>query len=178
MNPIRGLFIVVAAAVAVATATPAAAQAQPSAYDQSYVISAHQAYLAGIAAADLAAQRGTASQVKDLGTRFHDEYTKLDADLVPLAERLGVKLPGEVTENQQAVTDQLKQATAGQPFDWLWLRTQRAATGNSLDNISHERNYGTDLAIKAHAEQALNTIRDQYVAIDEAGAQLGTWPGW
>ncbi|MDI1463155.1 DUF4142 domain-containing protein [Catellatospora sp. KI3] len=174
MNPIRGLFIVVAAAVAVAVATPAAAQPSPN--DLTYMISAHQAYLAGMAAADLAAQRGTAAQVKDLGNRFHDEYAKLDADLTAVADRAGVKLPGEMTENQQAVAAELKQATAGAPFDWLWLRTQRAATGNSMKDISQERNYGSDRTVKAHAEQALNVIRDQYVAIDEAGAQLGVWP--
>ncbi|WP_212830315.1 DUF4142 domain-containing protein [Catellatospora sp. TT07R-123] len=174
MKPIRWLFIVVVATVAVAVATPAAAQPSPN--DKTFLVSAHQAYLAGMAAAGLAAQRGTASQVKDLGNRFHDEYAKLDADLTAVAQRSGVKLPGEMSQNQQAVADQLKQATAGAPFDALWLRTQRAATGDTMKDIQQERNYGTDRAVKAHADQALDVVRDQYVAVDAAGAQLGLWP--
>ena len=150
----------------------ASASASASGQDAQYLQQAHQTNLAEIAAGKLAQQKGHSQTVKNLGAKFVTDHTKLDQELKPVAQTLGVGLPNAPNAQQQAVAAQLNKVS-GTPFDRLFVTTQLAGHMQAMQAGQREIDTG-------HAPQAVKVARDSapviashHQALDSAARSLG-----
>ncbi|SCL68952.1 Predicted outer membrane protein [Micromonospora citrea] len=163
-----------AALVLVGIAPAAAAQAavQPSQQDTQYLEAVHQINLFEITSGDLAQQKGQNQGVKDLGARFKTDHTQLDQTVQQTASQLGVELPSEPTADQQAVIDQLNNAS-GEEFDRLWVTSELAGHVQAIQATQTEISQGSDQSVVQLAQTALPTLQAHYDALVQLAEQLG-----
>jgi putative membrane protein len=126
---IRGAVLLLAA-LAVVLLGPAAMasattpdQGHVSQQDKAFLVAAHQSNLAEIATGKLADQKGASKQVRELGRMLVTDHTKLDADLVKVAKKLGVDLPSQPNAEQRKFAAELKRLS-GKAFDRAWVAGQ------------------------------------------------------
>ncbi|GAA3276868.1 DUF4142 domain-containing protein [Dactylosporangium vinaceum] len=157
-----GLFVLAAAP----------AQAAPSQQDSTFLVAAHQANLAEIAAGNLAQQKGQSQQVKDLGSKFVADHTQLDAATSQTAQALGVALPGSPNSEQQALAARY-QAANGTDFDALFIATQMDAHMKAAANGQREISSGSDAQAKKAAQDAAPVINSHHDLLRSAASALG-----
>lgn len=172
---IRRFGIVLGLAVAAlmpGVAAHARPAAVPSAQDTQFLQAAHQSSLAEIAAGQLAQNKGISQQVKDLGTRFVADHTKLDQGLQATASTLGVSLPSTPNPTQQSVQAQLE-AASGSQFDAQFITTQLEAHTLAMQLGETELAQGSDPAAKQVAQDAAPVIAAHHQALEQAAQDLG-----
>ncbi len=101
------------------TAQAASANAQ----DKTWLVAAHQANLAEIAAGKDAEKNASDNDVTALGKMFVTDHTKLDAGVKKLATKYGVTLPSAPSAAQQASLAAVKQ-NSGNAYDKAWVRAE------------------------------------------------------
>ena len=106
-----------------AAATDAARPDQVSQQDVTFLVQAHQSNLAEIATGRLAERKASSAKVRALGRMFVRDHTRLDAELVKVAKKLGVRLPSAPNAQQKALAAKLEKLT-GRAFDRAWLDAQ------------------------------------------------------
>lgn len=142
-----------AAALAV---SPAAAQ--PSEQDEAWMVTAHQGNLAEIAAGTAAQEQGTTEEVREMGATLIADHEALDADLVALAEELGVELPDQPSPEQEAALAEVREHQ-GEAFDTAWIASQIEGHRMSLAAGQEEIANGSDEQVIALAEAAAPVIQ-------------------
>ena len=163
---------VIAAAAGVLLIPGTAASAAPSDQDTAYLRAAHQSNLTEIAGGRLAQQKGASQEVKDLGARFVADHTKLDATLTDTAESLGVDLPSEPNQEQQALAARY-QAASGDDFDALFVSTQMDAHMKAMALGRTEIADGSDAQAKKVAQNAAPVVEAHHDLLDAAASELG-----
>jgi putative membrane protein len=159
-----------------ATAPAVAAQSDQ---DASWLRAAHQANLAEIAAGNAAQQSATTEDVRNLGRMFVQMHTELDNQLKPVAEQLGVELPGQPTARQQ---EQLAavQEKSGQAFDTAWIAQQIESHANTLAATQQELQAGSNQQVLELARTATPVVEQHLTALRSAAQKYGvptTVPG-
>ncbi|MEU4250165.1 DUF4142 domain-containing protein [Amycolatopsis sp. NPDC026612] len=165
--------LLAAAPAAAAAPAPAArpAQADVSAQDREYLNRTHQNNLYEIVTGTLA-ERGGCARVRELGPRFAEHHTALDADLIAVATGTGVMLYS-VPDNDQLTQIADLAARSGRDFDTAWLRDQVAAHLRATALGEWETRYGWSSAVKALAARSEPVLRhhlDETLAAIEACA--------
>ena len=163
---------VVAAVAGLLLVPGTAASAAPSDQDTAYLRAAHQSNLTEIAGGRLAQQKGQSQEVKDLGARFVEDHTTLDAALTDAAEALGVDLPSEPNEEQQALAARYE-AASGDDFDALFVSTQMDAHMKAMNLGRTEIAEGSDAQAKKVAQDAAPVIEAHHDLLDSAARDLG-----
>ncbi|ASW56082.1 DUF4142 domain-containing protein [Plantactinospora sp. KBS50] len=175
---IAGLAVIglAPAAAAAATATQETAapsgSASPSQQDGQYLQTIHQVNLAEIASGNMAQQKASNQQVKDLATQFVTDHTQLDQAVQSTASQAGVTLPNSPTNDQQAVLNQL-QGLNGQAFDNAWVTAQVAGHQQAIQATEAEVNQGSDPAVKQLAQQALPILQAHLESLQALAQSLG-----
>jgi putative membrane protein len=152
--------------------TGTAAFAAPSSQDSSYLKAAHQGNLAEIAGGQLAQQKASSQEVKDLGARFVADHTKLDAALQSTASALNVTLPSAPNPQQQALAARYR-AASGSAFDTLFVSTQTDAHMGAMQLGQTEIAQGSDPQVKKAAQSAAPVIAAHQRLLSEAARALG-----
>ncbi|MBF9127414.1 DUF4142 domain-containing protein [Plantactinospora sp. S1510] len=158
-----------AAPSATPSATPSSAL---SAQDRQFLQSIHQVNLAEIATGNLAKQKGTSQEVKDLGGRFVTDHTQLDQKVQSVASSGALTLPNKVTSEQQAVMNQL-QNVSGADFDTQWITSQLTAHTQAMQLVQAELTQGSDPSAKQVAQQAAPVLQAHHNALVAAAQSLG-----
>ncbi|MCM0675475.1 DUF4142 domain-containing protein [Micromonospora phytophila] len=158
--------------VGVAPAAVAQAAAQPSQQDTQYLQAIHQSNLFEITAGELAQQKGQNQGVKDLGERFRTDHTQLDQSVQQTATQLGVELPDEPSADQQAVLEQLNNAS-GEEFDRLWVTSELNGHVQSIQATQTEISQGSEQSVVQLAQTALPILQAHYDALVQLAEQLG-----
>lgn len=168
----RTLWTLAAAAAVLLSGAPAAAalRAEPSAQDKQYLIAAHQAHLAEIAAGRLAQEKGGTSGVRELASTLVNDHAAMDVRLSGVARQLGVDLPTEPTEDQQRVYASL-QGASGPAFDRLWVSSRRQAHVLAMNEGETELANGSDQSAKQVAAEAAPTLAGHHDALGKLAAQ-------
>lgn len=105
-------------------ATAGAAQAaSASTQDKTWLVAAHQANLAEIAAGTDAQKNATDNDVSDLGKMFVTDHTKLDKTVKSLAKKYDVTLPSGPSAAQKAMLASVQQ-NSGAAYDKAWVRAE------------------------------------------------------
>jgi len=84
--------------------------------DAAFMVEAAGINLEEIKLGELAQERGTIADVKDLGKMMVDEHTKAQNNLQTLADSKSISLPASLTEDGQDAWDKLSDKT-GKDFD-------------------------------------------------------------
>ncbi|MFG2100576.1 DUF4142 domain-containing protein [Micromonospora echinaurantiaca] len=158
--------------VGLAPATAAQAAAQPSEQDRQYLQAIHRVNLFEITTGDLAQQKAQNQAVKDLGAMFKTDHTQLDQTVQQTASQLNVELPDDVGEEQEAVIEQLNDAS-GEEFDRLWVTKQLAGHVQAIQATQTEISQGSEQAVVQLAQNALPTLQAHYDALVQLAQQLG-----
>lgn len=164
----------VAGLVALALVPGAAAQAvaAPSAQDTSFLQAAHQGNMAEIAKGNLTQQKNASQQVKDLGSRFLSDHTRLDQSLTQTASKLKVTLPGSATSEQQSALTKL-QGIDGEEFDRMFVETNMNWHEQMMKLIDTEMAQGVDPDAKKVAKDAAPVVKAHHEALQGLAQSMG-----
>jgi putative membrane protein len=174
---IRGAVLMLAALALVLLGPAATAGAttpdhgKVSEQDKAFLVAAHQSNLAEIATGELADRKAADQRVRDLGRMLVTDHTKLDADLVKVAHKLGVALPSQPNAEQKAFAAKLAKLS-GTSFDRTWVSGQLTAHCKAQDNGKKELAKGsnkdavkvakTSAPVIAHHIQELQDIQGHH----------------
>jgi putative membrane protein len=148
------------------------ALAAPSDQDATWLRAAHQSNLAEIAAGNAAQQSATTADVRNLGAMFIRMHTDLDNQLKPVAQQLGVELPGEPTAQQQQQLSAV-QAQRGQQFDTAWIAQQIASHSTTLSATQKELQAGSDQQVLQLARAATPVVQQHLSELRNAAQKYG-----
>jgi putative membrane protein len=169
MVVLAGAAVMVVAAIVIATAVGAAAtrSALLSTQDQAYLATAHQGNLAEIAAGRVGQQKATSQVVRRLAGEFVADHTRLDSDLMVVAQQLNVPVPELPSAAQR---DELAAVVArsGTTFDTAWLRSELAAQRLAMAAAHAELARGADGTVKALARRGAPVVQSHVTALEQA----------
>lgn len=106
--------------------------------DREFLIRVRQAGLWEVPAGQMAAEKGSTEQIREIGARIRDEHLELDEAVRNTAAQLGVQLPDEPTAEHQLLLDQMA-AAEGEEFDRLFIQYLREAHGVIYPIIAYIR---------------------------------------
>lgn len=139
-------------------ATALAANTHASSQDRSWLTAAHQTNLAEIQSGDLAAKKGDSGAVRDAGHVFAEDHGRLDAKLMPVAERLGVDLPRQPNAGQRHEASGFKRES-GSKFDHTWIHDETQGHEKAISMTEKEIRDGSDVQVKQLAGSALPVLK-------------------
>jgi putative membrane protein len=159
------------------TATGAGATA-PNQQDRTFLVAAHQANLAEIAAGRAAQQKATSTDVREHGQLFITDHTRLDAGVRRVATALGVTLPNAPNSTQQAQLAAVS-AKSGAAFDRAWTASQLTAHRQALALGTTELSGGSDAQVKGLASTAAPVVQGHLSMLEQSdtaptGVNAGT----
>lgn len=134
------------------------AAAEPSDQDEAWMVAARQSNLAEIGGGMAAEEQGTTDAVREMGATLIADHEALDADLVALAEELGVDLPDQPAPEQEAALTEVREQQ-GEAFDTAWIASQIEGHRMALAAGQEEIANGSDEDVVALAEAAAPVIQ-------------------
>jgi putative membrane protein len=147
------------------------APGQPSAMDKMFVKKALQGGMAEVQLGQLTLQKSNNDQVKQFAQRMIDDHTKLEEQMKPVAQQLGVSDPDGVTKKDKATMAKL-QALSGPAYDEAYIRDMVRGHKQDLSDFQMEASSGQDQTVKDAANQGSKVIAQhlqmiQQIAKDE-----------
>jgi predicted outer membrane protein len=174
MSPLmRRALALAVAAVAVLVVSPVRADADPASTqlgvaDLTLLNGVRQAGLWEIPAGQMAAQKGTTAQIRQVGQMIATQHVQLDQLTVDAANKLGVTLPATPTTQQQGFLTQL-QAAKGIQFDQLFVTFLRGTHGFIFPVISAVRASTHNAVVRALAGQASIFVMHHMQMLESTG---------
>jgi len=164
----RKAIIMLAIVVAATGGTAGAGSAPPppNRQDREFLVQAHQGSLfeieAGLAVTGKTGDqddREAGEAVRVLGAKLVTDHTKLDRTIRQVADRLGVRLPGEPSEVQR---ERLKKVTAlsGMEFDRAWIGMEIANHREGVALVKREIYNGSAPMVKKLAVLTDRVVRE------------------
>jgi putative membrane protein len=126
--------------------------------DIAFAIRAAQGGLAETKLGRLAAEKGSAADVKAFGQQMVDDHAKANEQLRSVAESEGLTLPSDVDGKQQAMYDRLAKLSGAQ-FDAAYVRNVLMDHQEDVKDFKKESESGTHEKIKLFASQTLPVIQ-------------------
>ncbi|MFY1633191.1 DUF4142 domain-containing protein [Solwaraspora sp. WMMB335] len=170
----RWLTAVLVGLVAGLLALPGAALAQPSgatqlgAADITLLNGVRLAGLWEIPAGQMAAEKGSAQRVREVGAAIAEQHVELDLLVVDAANKLGVELPTDPTPTQQGWVNDMKSAT-GARFDRIFVERLRAAHGSIFPVIGAVRASTRNDIVRQLAEDANGYVQTHMSLLESTG---------
>jgi predicted outer membrane protein len=106
--------------------------------DRDLLVRVRLAGLWEVPAGQLAADKGTTEDIREVGTFIYQEHIELDAEVRAAAAELAVPLPDEPIAEHQLYLDRMAEAD-GEEFDRLFIQYLREAHGLVYPLIAHVR---------------------------------------
>jgi len=141
-----------------ATATSTAATTL-SKDDQEFATKAAQGNMAEVSLGQMAAQKGTAADVKTFGNRMVNDHGKALDELKQLAANKGITLPADVSPAQKADADKLSKKS-GKDFDKSYADTMADDHEKDVKEFEKASKDAKDPDLKAWAAKTLPVIQD------------------
>jgi putative membrane protein len=162
-------------AVAIAqagTTGAAAASGHLSTQDTHFLRTAAAAGLSEVQEGQLAQSKGDAT-VQKIGAQMVADHTRINHQLVVLAQMKGAIIPNSETNAQAAQQAQLKELGTAS-FDRSYLRDQRRAHEQAIKLFQSEAQNGNDADLKKFAATNLPTLQQHLQMIEAAQKQEAT----
>lgn len=174
-------LITLGSLAAPAAAVPAQPSPPPSAVraddnvsgqDSAYLVDAHQANLAEIAAGQLAQRKASDAMARAHAERFAADHTRLDVELQAVAKELGVALPATPSP---AVGEQLARLSgqSGLDFDRAWVAQQIDSHGRSAARARRQLSTGSSARVSGLARNTASVIRGHMELLRDLSDDLG-----
>ena len=150
---------------------------QPSPVDRMFVTKAMQGSMAEVQLGQLTLQKSNNEQVKQFAQRMIDDHTKLNDQMKPVAQQLGVTVPNQVSKNDRKTMAKL-QALSGPAYDQAYINDMVKDHKQDLNDFQMEASSGQDQTVKDAATQGSKVIAQhlqmaQQLAKDQNVAKAG-----
>jgi putative membrane protein len=129
----------------------------PSATDRMFVKSAMQGSVAEVQLGQLTLQKSNNDQVKQFAQHMIDDHTKLNEQMKPVAQQLGVDVPTQVSKKDSKVINKL-QALSGPAYDQAYIKDMVKDHKDDLSEFQAEASSGQDQTVKDAAAQGSKVI--------------------
>ena len=126
--------------------------------DAQFLVEAATINMEEIKLGELAQQKGTLADVKDLGKMMVKEHTQALADLTKLAESKSVVLPAALPEEAQKAYDKLNEKT-GKDFDKEYCDKMVKGHKDAIDKFEKASSDAEDADIRNWASSMLPSLR-------------------
>jgi putative membrane protein len=130
---------------------------QPSAMDRMFVGKAMQGSMAEVQLAQLTLQKSDNTQVKQFAQQMIDDHTRLNDQMKPVAQQLGVSVPTEVSKKDRKVMASL-QGLSGTAYDQAYIKDMVKDHKQDLSEFQAEASSGQDQTVKDAANQGSKVI--------------------
>src|SRR5579875_2111626 len=129
------------------------ASAQSKAGDKHFVKEATESSNAEIALGKLAQQNSSSQDVKQFGERMVTDHTKLNDQMAPVAQQLGVTVgPDQIPAKDKALQTKL-QGLTGDQFDKAYIRAMVKDHKEDLKKFRREASSARDPMLRQNAQQ-------------------------
>lgn len=138
-----------------ATATAAqsrSASGALSATDQEFLRQTAQGADYELAMAKLAEQKATRQDIKQYAQTLVSDHDRLNTALHDLAQKMGVQLPSQMSQQQQDKMSHL-QGLSGNAFDQAYLADTRSVNSQDKTELQKETSSAQNLDVRAFAQQ-------------------------
>jgi putative membrane protein len=133
------------------------AAGQPSPVDRMFVGKAMQGSLAEVQLGQLTLQKSNNAQVKEFAQRMIDDHTKLNEQMKPVAQQLGVTVPDQISKGDRKTIAKL-QALSGTAYDQAYIKDMVKDHKQDLNEFQMEASSGQDQTAKDAANQGSKII--------------------
>jgi putative membrane protein len=122
-------------------------------------------------------QKSNNPQVKEFAQRMIDDHTKLNEQMKPVAQQLGLTPPDQVSKGDRKTMAKL-QALSGSAYDQAYIRDMVKDHKQDLNEFQMEASSGQDQTVKDAASQGSKVIAQhlqmaQQMAKDQNVASSG-----
>jgi putative membrane protein len=132
---------------------------QLSAQDQQFITEAAQGGMAEVQLGKLALQRASSQEVKDYAQHMIDEHTKVNQELMALAQQKGVTPPKTIGQKNEAVRAKLSKLSGSQ-FDKAYMSEAGVKAHTQQEALfRRQAEQGQDAELKAFAAKVLPTVQ-------------------
>jgi predicted outer membrane protein len=136
--------------------------------DKTLLIKVRQAGLWEMPAGQEAQQQAASQVVRDVGAKIAAQHQALDEETRVLAQQLGVPLPNQPSEEQQAWLNELA-GKFGPEFDRAFAQLLRAAHGKVFSAIAQVRAGTRNNAIREFASHANDVVKGHMTMLESTG---------
>jgi putative membrane protein len=130
---------------------------QPSPTDKMFVSKAMQGSMAEVQLGQLTLQKSNNVQVKQFAQRMIDDHTKLNEQMKPVAQQLGVTAPDQISKGDRKTIAKL-QSLSGSAYDQAYIRDMVKDHKQDLSQFQMEASSGQDQTVKDAANQGSKVI--------------------
>jgi putative membrane protein len=95
--------------------------------------------------------------VKQFAQRMIDDHTKMNDQMKPVAQQLGVDVPGQISKKDRATMAKL-QALSGPAYDQAYIKDMVKDHKQDLSDFQMEASSGQDQTVKDAASQGSKVI--------------------
>jgi putative membrane protein len=127
--------------------------------DKDFVQEAMQGDMAEIQLAQLAQQKASSEGVKQFAQRMITDHTKLDAQIKPIAQQLGVTPPANLDSKHKALQTKLE-GLSGAEFDKEYIKAMVTDHREDLSKFRQEASSAQNPELKNAASQASPIIAE------------------
>lgn len=129
-----------------------------SAQDKDFAKTAMGGGMFEVQAAQLALQKSNSDDVKQFAQMMIDDHTKLNNQMMPIAQQAGVKPPTKLPAKQEAIYKKL-QGLSGDAFDQAYIKAMLQDHKEDVQDFQQESSSGQLTAEKDAAQQGLPIIQ-------------------
>jgi putative membrane protein len=130
---------------------------QNTALDKLFVRKAMQGGMAEVQLGQMTLQKTNNDQVKQFAQRMIDDHTKMNDQMKPVAQQLGVDVPGQVSKKDRATMAKLE-ALSGPAYDQAYIKDMVKDHKQDLSDFQMEASSGQDQTVKDAASQGSKVI--------------------
>jgi putative membrane protein len=130
---------------------------QPSPLDRMFVQKAMQGSMAEVQLGQLTLQKSNNDQVKQFAQRMIDDHGRLNDQMKPVAQQLGVSAPDQVSKKDRSTMAKL-QSLSGPAYDQAYIKNMVKDHKQDLSEFQMEASSGQDPTVKDAATQGSKVI--------------------
>jgi putative membrane protein len=132
---------------------------QQAAIDKIFVKKAMQGSLAEVQLGELTLQKSNNDQVKQFARTMIDDHTKLNEQMRPVAQQLGVEIPTEISKKDKSLMSKM-QALSGAAYDQAYIKEMVKDHKQDLSEFHMEVSNGRDIGVKNAALEGSKIISE------------------
>jgi len=139
---------------------------QASPLDRMFVKNAMQGGMAEVQLAQPTLQKSSNDQVKQFAQRMIADHTKMNEQMKPVAQQLGVQAPTDISKKDKKTMAEL-QGLSGPAYDQAYIKDMVKDHKKDLSDFQSEASSGQDQTVKDAANQGSQVISQHLQMIQQ-----------
>ncbi len=148
-------------------------KAQGADQDKQFLMTAAQSDYTEMTFSKLALQKSSNPQVKMYAQKMIDDHTKLEQQMKPIADQMGVTPPTSLDSSHQQQYDQLS-SLSGMDFDKQYMSAMDTDHHASLDSFKSEESSTTNAQLKPMVKKGEKVVNQHTVMADKMMKKMGS----